>query len=187
MPRSAVPSRVEPVGGPASVPPEGCLIRSLAAHEWREYRDVRLHALKESPDAFGSLWELERDRPDEEWRRRVESGVRSSENLPLVAEGDSGLVGLAWGRIDPAEPETAHVYQMWVAPADRGRGLGSRLLSEIVQWARASGARRVVLDVTCGNEPAERLYWGAGFEPLGDPAPLRPGATLLSQRMSLEL
>ena len=31
-------------------------IRELAASEWREYRDLRLRALKDSPDAFSATY-----------------------------------------------------------------------------------------------------------------------------------
>lgn len=79
----------------------------------------------------------------------------------------------------------AHLYQMWVAPAHRGRGIGRELLDAVIEWARAAGARAVELGVTCGNTPASRLYARAGFVPASDPGPLRPGSTLLAQPMRL--
>jgi GNAT superfamily N-acetyltransferase len=97
------------------------------------------------------------------------------------------FVGLAWGKIEAFSPERAHVFQMWVAPSHRRRGLGRRLLAEIVGWARDSGARRVLLDATRGNTPAEHLDMSAGFEPTGGPEPLRPGTDLMSQEMCLTL
>ena len=162
-------------------------VRKLRAHEWREYRDLRLRALADSPDAFGSALAFEQPRSDAEWADRLASGATSAWNLPLVAVEGNQLVGLAWGRIDPSVPETAHVFQMWVAPRSRGLGCGSMLLDGLVHWARGAKARRVVLGVTCGNTPARRLYERAGFRPAGDPSPLRPGSTLLSQPMRLEL
>lgn len=162
-------------------------VRRLGAHEWRAYRDLRLRALGDSPDAFRSTREVDRQRPDAYWAERLSSGAASGWDLPLVAEDGDELVGLAWGRIDPAEPRTAHLVQMWVAPETRGLGCGSMLLDAMVTWAGDAGARSVVLSVTCGDTPAKRLYSQAGFEPVGDPEPLRPGSTLLSQRMRLDL
>jgi len=49
----------------------------FAPHEWRIYRDLRLRALADSPDAFGSTFERERDRPDAEWADRLARAHRS--------------------------------------------------------------------------------------------------------------
>ena len=163
------------------------VVRPLREHEWASYRDVRLEALRDSPDAFGSTLQREAIRPDADWAQRVASGVASDLDLPLVVADGESLVGLAWGRIDPKSPETAHVFQMWVAPSSRGLGYGGRLLSTIIDWARRRGASRVLLSATCGNTPAQKLYSQAGFVAFGDPQPLRPGATLHSQPMLLEL
>jgi GNAT superfamily N-acetyltransferase len=76
---------------------------------------------------------------------------------------------------------------MWVEPAHRGRGIGRALLEEAIAWALTRGARRVALGVTCGNTAASRLYAAAGFVPIGELGPLRPGSALLVQTMTLTL
>ena len=162
-------------------------VRRFHAQEWHAYRDIRLRALRDSPDAFGSTFDLERQRSDDDWTTRLASGATSPWNLALAAEYENELVGLAWGRIDPADPETADVFQMWVAPHRRGLGLGSMLLDALIKWARESGVRRVRLGVTCGDSSAQRLYARAGFLPIGDPEPLRPGTTVFAQPMCLQL
>ena len=159
----------------------------FGTHEWPEYRDLRLCALRESPNAFGSTFDVERCRSDSEWAEWLSSGVNSEWNCPLVAEEGNELVGLAWGRIKPSEPQTAYVFQMWVARGSRGLGCGSILLDALVKWAREAKARYVVLSVTGGDTPAQRLYTRAGFTPFGALEPLMPGATLPAQRMRLEL
>jgi GNAT superfamily N-acetyltransferase len=162
-------------------------VRRFGAHEWRTYRDLRLRALADSPDAFGGTLESERLRSDAEWSARLESGVGDQWNLPLLAEATAAPIGLAWGRIEKENPEIAHVYQMWVAPAHRARGVGALLLSAITAWARSMGGRRVVLSVTCGDSVARRLYERAGFEPVGESQLLRPGSELKAQPMELDL
>jgi GNAT superfamily N-acetyltransferase len=162
-------------------------IRALAAGEWRAYRSLRLRALEDSPDAFGSTLVAERDREDTWWSARLASGAGSRLDLPLVAEVGVEGVGLAWGRIDPAQRDVANLYQMWVDPGYRGRGTGGMLLDAVVSWARDAGARLLALGVTCGDTPAMRLYARAGFHRVGEPAPIRPGSPLLGQSMQLEL
>lgn len=162
-------------------------VRRLGADEWRAYRDLRLRALADAPDAFASTLITEQQHADSHWQERVSSASSSPWTLPLVAEEGDELVGLAWARIDPSVSHLAHVYQMWVAPASRGSGCGAMLLQAILRWAREAGARSVLLHVTEGNGAAARLYSSAGFQPAGEPQPLRPGSHLLSQPMRLEL
>jgi GNAT superfamily N-acetyltransferase len=166
-------------------------IRRLAPHEWTTYRDLRLRALADAPDAFGRTLAEERARPDAEWARRLAAGADPNWDLPLVAEVDGEPVGLAWGRIDRAnlvpDLKVAHLYQMWVAPSHRRLGAGTLLLNGVIAWARNQRAQCVDLGVTCGDSPALRLYVRAGFEPVGAPQPLRPGSALLGQPMRLKV
>jgi ribosomal protein S18 acetylase RimI-like enzyme len=162
-------------------------IRSVAAHEWRAYRDLRLRALADSPDAFTSTLAEQEGRPDDEWAARLASADGSSHHLPLVAELGGEPVGLVWGMIEPSEPDVAYLYQMWVAPSGRGVGIGRMLLDTVIAWAAAADARCLDLGVTFGDTPATRLYARAGFEPVEEPGPLRPGSSLLGQLMRLEL
>ena len=163
------------------------VIRSFASHEWNSYKKLRLGALADSPDAFGGTLDQEKDRSDSEWSNRLASGVASRLDLPLVAEVGREPIGLAWGRIEISSLDVAHLYQMWVAPSYRRLGVGRMLLEAVIAWAKAANACYLALAVTCGDSPAMRLYVRAGFQPLGDPEPLRPGSELLAQPMRLTL
>lgn len=162
-------------------------VRAFSAGEWHVYRDLRLRALADSPDAFGSTLAEETARPDAEWARRLASGVDSQMNLPIIAEVDGEPIGLAWGRIDTSDPDVAVLYQMWVAPSHRGAGAGRRLVETVIAWARVRNVSSVDLGVTCGDSPARRLYERAGFKPIGEPQPLRAGSKLAAQPMRLPL
>jgi ribosomal protein S18 acetylase RimI-like enzyme len=118
---------------------------------------------------------------------RVRIGATSPLDLPLLAEEGSEFVGIAWAKILASEPRTVNLFQMWVAPERRGRGIGAELLNAVVAWAREAKGDRVVLGVTCGNSSAWRLYTRAGFQSSGEPEPLRTGSSLRSQRMLLQL
>ena len=161
-------------------------VRAFGADEWRTYRELRLRSLADAPDAFGSTLAHEAGRTDAEWSSRLAAGVDSPSDLPLVALFSGKPIGLAWGRIE-SDPDVATLYQMWVAPAHRGRGAGRMLVEAIIDWARARNARYLTLAVTCGNSPARHLYERSGFQPIGEPRPLRPGSELLSEPMALAL
>ena len=51
-----------------------------------------------------------------------------------------------------------------VAASHRQLGIGTRLLEEAVEWARAAGILKLELHVFPWNEPALRLYESFGFE-----------------------
>ncbi len=159
-------------------------IRRFAPDEWRTYRDLRLRALADAPEAFGATLADEHRRSEEEWRTRLASSP--SVDLPLLAEVGGLPVGLAWGRIE-TPPDTAHVYQMWVEPAYRRMGIGQSLLKAIIDWATDAQVRWLDLGVTTGNTAAMRLYLRAGFEPVGEPGKLWPGSPVVAQPMRLEL
>jgi ribosomal-protein-alanine N-acetyltransferase len=90
---------------------------------------------------------------------------------------------MAWARFDESGGKVVHLYQMWVSPLFRGNGLARKLLYTAMQWATSRGARAMILDVTCGDTPARKLYDSTGFESIGIPEPLRPGSKLEVQRM----
>jgi ribosomal protein S18 acetylase RimI-like enzyme len=104
-----------------------------------------------------------------------------------VALVDDVPAGLAWGRMDREQPDVAHLFQVWVAPEHRGKGIGALLLDAVLAWARSTPARALRLSVSLSEPAAVRLYRRAGFVDAGEPQPLRPGSTLLSQPMRLVL
>ncbi|GAB3403439.1 GNAT family N-acetyltransferase [Massilia agilis] len=163
------------------------IIRPLEPHDWPAWRDMRLRSLADSPDAFGSTLAEEQPRPADVWAARLAAAAVSGRDRPLVAEVDGAAVGLLWAKVDAADESVVNLFQVWVAPEGRGRGVGASLLREAIHWARSTGAGAVQLGVTQGDTPAQRLYARAGFRPVGAPEPLRPGSPLLSQAMRLAL
>lgn len=56
-----------------------------------------------------------------------------------------------------------HINNLAIHPTLRGRGLGKVLLCEVLREAERLGAPIATLEVRRSNEPARRLYAGAGF------------------------
>ena len=162
-------------------------VRRLAADEWRMYRELRLRALADSPDAYGSTHAREAARPDVDWEDWVRAGATSDAHLPVVALSGTTPVGLAWARRDEHNPSLAHLFQVWVAPMHRGRGVGRLLTHAVISWARTLGLRTLRLGVTASHPAAMQLYRHVGFVNVGEPESLRPGSSVLCQPMQLEL
>jgi GNAT superfamily N-acetyltransferase len=162
-------------------------VRSFREQEWRTYRDLRLRALADSPDAYGGTLAGEAIRADATWADRLALGANRRWDLPLLAEVVAEPIGSACRKSDKSEPALANVYQMWVAPTYRGLGAGRLLLDTIIAWATTVNVRCVALGVTCGDTSATRLYMRAGFTPVGEPEPLRLGSGVLAQPMQIQL
>jgi [ribosomal protein S18]-alanine N-acetyltransferase len=77
---------------------------------------------------------------------------------------DGELVGYA-GLCD--YPDEAWVQTMAVAPDRQGRGIGARLLVELLEEAARRRQRVVSLEVRAGNAVAQRLYTRHGFARTG--------------------
>ncbi|MBV7420360.1 GNAT family N-acetyltransferase [Comamonas sp. CMM03] len=160
-------------------------VRPIAPHEWPKYRDIRLQALQDAPDAFGSTWAAEATQADEHWSARMAAAAASDTDRALFAVHGETVCGLVWCKLSAAEPGVADIYQMWVAPTARGLGAGRALLSQALAWAKSRGTQRVRLGVTVADSPAMQLYRSHGFAPVGEPEPLRAGSALMAQAMEL--
>ncbi|MER8186103.1 GNAT family N-acetyltransferase [Kitasatospora sp. NPDC094015] len=140
------------------------VLRRPAADEWTRYRDVRLAALAQAPEAFGSTHAREAAFTEERWRERLTARNTVIAELDGAPCGLAGLVGAGDGR--------AELVSMWVHPRARGRGVGDLLVRAVIERAEELGRPEVRLWVAEGNAPAERLYDRHGFARTGEEQPV---------------
>jgi GNAT superfamily N-acetyltransferase len=124
-------------------------------------RELRLAALSDAPDAFGSTYERELARTTSDWQRWLSPGVT------FILDDPEGAKGIVAGQRDPSDTEVVHLMAMWVHPAIRGSGAADKLMAAIVSWAESAGAKVVRLDVIQSNDRARRFYERNGFRPTG--------------------
>ncbi|GAB5562519.1 MAG: GNAT family N-acetyltransferase [Synoicihabitans sp.] len=160
----------------------GVSIQKLEPADWERYQAIRLSALADSPDAFGSLYVEERVLLPETWRARLSR----DDAITLVGSDDAGNdIGLI-----TAAPydEHAGLYSMWVAPTARQRSLGQALIRQVIKWAHRSGHRKILLDVGVENHAAIALYRSCRFTPTGITGRLpAPRDHIAEQQMQREL
>lgn len=163
-------------------------VRRILSDEWRTFRELRLRALQDAPDAFGSTYAQESANADEEWIRWVSqlAGVGGSFGVVAV-EGDTRWIGLAVGAPHRDHPGQAGLFAMWVDPSARGTGVGTALVESVVGWARSAGFPVLRLQVTASNDAAIRLYERCGFTDEGRRIPLRDGSDVVSMTMTKAL
>lgn len=192
------PSHPPAASYPLAVPIEAGHSRAMQDHtrtvrvarreDWRRLRELRLAALLDSPDAFGMTYEESVAAHDESWQWWISGAGSGTPVITFIAEQRSELIGMATGAEDADDPNTAHLFGMFVRPEARGEGVGASLSEAVIEWARAEGFERIVLRVSDGNETARNMYERLSFEDVdGDASPLREGSTVATRGMTLLL
>ena len=144
----------------------GIQVRRVRPGGWAMLRTVRLAALADAPEAFGSTTARELAFGEAEWRRRAGAAPnfiawREDDPVGLVT-----VVGRPGG--DGEDPVREwELVSMWVSPTARGSGAADLLVSAAVEAVRAESAERLILWVADGNGRARAFYLRAGFQPAG--------------------
>lgn len=141
-------------------------IRQLTPDDAPTYRDLRLRALREHPQAFTSDWEDARQRPPEESLQRLASAGVTFWGAFDKRGALCGMVGLECTS-HAKQRHKGSVVAMYVAREAAGRGLGRELLQALLLHAKAIGLTDLGLTVTEGNASALWLYRQAGFVEFG--------------------
>ena len=142
-------------------------IRPLTKADASAFHALRLSALRECPEAFGSSFEEESDIPI----AVVSDRIAATANHCLFGAFDQAdLVGCIGLRRE-TKRKLAHkalVWGMYVAPSYHSKGIGRQLLAEALQLAESmAGLRQVKLSVTAANAAAITLYESMGFRSFG--------------------
>ncbi len=142
-------------------------VRPLRSDEAALFKQLRLRALADSPDAFAQTLAAAEAEPEAYWAALTRSVTEPGRQVMFVVEDGALALGLAFGLLDARNPDTGRVGGMWVDPPCRGRGAGQALLDALLAWARGLGLSHLELWVTEGNASALALYRKAGFVETG--------------------
>lgn len=125
-------------------------------------RDVRLQALAEASEAFGSTLAREAGRTLEEWERWLGGAA------VFLLEAEGVPRGLAAGVRHVADPTAVFLEAVWVHPMLRGTGAADVLVTAVLAWAADAGHTVMWLHVGAPNVPARRCYERHGFVATGE-------------------
>jgi len=85
------------------------------------------------------------------------------DGVALIAELDDRPVGFVFCVLGDRGRKTAHITDIYVRPEARSCGIGTALLTGVLERARAAGLDHVSLEVLIRNSEARRLYERLGF------------------------
>ncbi|GLY23284.1 ribosomal protein S18-alanine N-acetyltransferase [Micromonospora sp. NBRC 101691] len=108
----------------------------------------------------------------EQWSAAMFWNELANRHHYLVATGAGPVTGsggevLGYAGLAVAGPDEAWVQNIAVRRDAQRRGVGRALLEALLAEADARGARDVLLEVAVDNAPAQKLYAGYDFEPVG--------------------
>jgi len=110
--------------------------------------------------------ETELRTPDE---RRQWMAAKSPRHPVIVVENEHGVVG--WGSLNVfnARPAYRHVadFSVYVERSYRGKGVGSVLLTRLIELGRQHGFHKLVLSAFPTNDGGMKLYSKHGFRTVG--------------------
>jgi ribosomal protein S18 acetylase RimI-like enzyme len=137
-------------------------IRHLTPADAADFRAIRLAALQDTPDAFGSTYEFELPLPLSKFAERLTSSTVFGAYL------GGRIVGMAgyWREEGSKGRHKGVIWGMYVAPEARRFGIGTALLEAIIESA-IPVVEQLRLAVIEENAEAISLYQKHGFEIYG--------------------
>lgn len=161
-------------------------VRRIRASEWRQYRELRLEALQDSPLAFVEQYQESLAQPDQFWQGRVERTAVGPTSSMFVAVCAGRFVAKAacFVESDVTEYVSAHIVGVYVTPQLRGEGVADALMAAVIGWAQEEAhADRIRLFVMQTNDRASAFYRRIGFVPTGATMAYPPNPAYSEQEM----
>lgn len=126
-------------------------------------KQVVLHHSANRPDIIKSAPDLS--------KKEFKKTIKDKNWITLIAENDGQAVGYCKALIRNIGDEVwtpmklIFIFEMYVAPSCRRKGVANALLDEIKKIANEIGATQIELDVWAFNDSAIQLYEQSGFVP----------------------
>jgi len=154
---------------PITTPHGAITIRSAREEDAPAYRDLRLEALRNHPEAFSADYQANLAKPMTYWIERLRVNRADNAIMTYFAVHDQKLIGTS-SIVCTNSPKTRHsatIVGMYVQPDWWGFHIAEELVQACMDWARTQEAKIVKLGVTATNTAAIRCYARCGFQVYG--------------------
>jgi len=152
------------------ITPQGeIVIRQALPADATQLRELRLEALRDSPQAFGADYQINVERTASWWEENIRAGLENDEQFISIAEINCNLVGLTgiYRRNQPKSFHSGLIWGVFVTPEWRGFHIAETLVENCLDWGREHGVLIARLAVNTTNGAAIRCYLRCGFEIYG--------------------
>jgi ribosomal protein S18 acetylase RimI-like enzyme len=107
-------------------------------------------------------------KPESGYGHFLESQIRETDSLVLVAEHDSKVVGYIFASLEPTSwkdlrAACGYIHDVFVDESMRGHRIGETLMLAALKWLASKNVPRTVLSSAAKNEGAQRLFERMGF------------------------
>lgn len=155
-------------------------VRRIQHDEGSVYREIRLRALRDAPDAFTTTYAQAIERTAGSWDETADGAAHGLERAIFFILADGNPHGLAALYRHPEEVDVGELLQVWVAPELRGSGAADALLNSLFGWGtQEAGFSRVIAEVKANNKRALGFYRRYGFSDRPEVQASDPDETVL--------
>lgn len=132
---------------------------------WEEYRDLRLRALRDEPQAYATSYKDEINTSGQEWQNRLERYQKDKGNWMVFARNGKELVGMVGAYQDEEDKKhkSAHCMALFVSKEYRRKGIAYQLFQQLLNKLRQSGIIKAILYANIEQTAAVALYKKLGF------------------------
>lgn len=138
-------------------------ITRIKPSRWKEYKDLRIESIKNSPQAFLSDLQETLNSSDSSWQKKIK-------NMFFAVNEKDQLVGMV-GCLREKKNQQDHIMKivsLYVTPKFRGQGLGRKLLKKALKFAQENkNITKIELGVITKQKAAIKLYQSSGFVEIG--------------------
>lgn len=139
------------------------VIRRADAKEIDEVISIAVDTIDESTG-----WQIKAEQLDKEHLNKALRDIINNESVVLCAFDDQKLAGFVIfgpsGQSIFTEERTGFIYDLYVMPNYRGRGVAQKLIADCYKLTEEMGFKTIALNVFSKNKPARKLYEKLGFK-----------------------
>jgi len=141
-------------------------IEILGPEQWKDYREIRLRALKTDPTAFGESYEREITKSEQETRQKLSN----PDYKTYIVRIGNKVAAMAVSSLEKPQhvEHLAKLHSIFTDPDFRKQGIGSKLLGQVLKDLHQNLiTSRVILSVNNEQEVAKEMYKKLGFVQYG--------------------
>ena len=137
-------------------------VKKLPTKRWKDYRNLRLEALKKDATAFGSSYEEEKKLLESEWKRRTGNTL-----FALSDDNPIGMIAYVFNNKKKIK-HIANIFGFYVKEDYRNQGIGRKLIERtLLSIMKNKNIIKINLNVNSKQKSAVRLYKKFGFKIVG--------------------